>query len=305
MRNRKNTADSACLFKTKIVRYNYNRTTKKLVSPRLIIESLNGSSDHNSGRLVIGEVGGTSYLFYSIVDMGTGQFKNAKRVNKAQLRDSLEGKVLRFHLEATGNPNNEQNWIPTDNPFLDEYSRTTAAWSWGHRNAQGLAFGNNGILYSSEQQGMSDDEINIIQRGGNFGWPLASGYYDGNYNGLTLAGIPIVSEQADSIVYNLKSLIFTLYTTSNPASLIGKSNSTWPTVACSSIDVYEKPVIPGWSRSLLVPSLKAGLIQRLKLDATGTQVVEMTSINAMDMFGKIRYRDICISPDGLTFMLCR
>ena len=298
-RNMKNTADSACFFKTKIVRYNYNRNSQKLENEQVIIQSLNGSSDHNSGRLVIGDVAGTPYLFYSIGDMGTGQFKNAKRVNKAQMRDSLEGKVLRFNLEATGNPNNVQNWIPNDNPYLDANSNRTAVWSWGHRNAQGLAFGENGILYSSEQQDVTDDEINIIQKTGNFGWPLASGYYDGNYDGLTLAGLPVGSEYNDSVTYNLKSPIFTLYTSPNPSSFFGKSNSLWPTVACSSIDVYDKPVIPGWSSSLLVPSLKAGLIQRIKLDATGTEVVEMTSINAMNMYGKIRYRDICISHDGL------
>jgi PQQ-dependent dehydrogenase (s-GDH family) len=299
LRNKINTADSICLYKTKIVRYDYNRSTKKLTNEQVIIQTLNGSSDHNSGRLVIGDVGGTSYLFYSIGDMGTGQYKNAKRVNRSQLRDSLEGKVLRFNLEAIGNANNVNSWIPTDNPYLDANANRTAVWSWGHRNAQGLAFGRNGILYSSEQQDMSDDEINIIEKAGNYGWPLASGYCDGNYNGLTLATLPVISEQADSIKYNLKAPIYTLYTEKNPANLIGKLNSLWPTVACSSIDVYEKPVIPGWSRSILVPSLKAGLIQRMKLDPTGTKVIEMNSIAAMAKFGEIRYRDICISSDGL------
>ena len=299
IKNKAKTADSACFFKTKIVRYTYNRAAKKLENEQVIIQTLNGSTDHNSGRLVIGDVGGMNYLFYSIGDMGTGQFKNALRVPKPQVRDSLEGKVLRFNLDAIGNANDVNSWIPSDNPYLDSKSKRTAVWSWGHRNAQGLAFGSNGILYSSEQQDMSDDEINIIEKAGNYGWPLASGYYDGNYTGLKLVGNTIVNEKADSIAFNLKAPIYTLYTTPTPAQFAGKSNSLWPTVACSSIDVYDKPVIPGWSRSLLVPSLKAGLIQRLKLDPTGTKVIEMNSITAMDMFGKIRYRDICISPDGL------
>ncbi len=118
--------------------------------------------------------------------------------------------------------------------------------------------------------------------------PLASGYCDGNYNGLTLANLPVVSEQQDSIDNFLKSPIYTLYTTPNPAVFIGKSNSAWPTVACSSIDVYEKDVIPNWNRSLLIPSLKAGLIQRLKLDATGTKVIDITSIAAMNKAGQIK-----------------
>ncbi|MEO6136819.1 MAG: PQQ-dependent sugar dehydrogenase [Ginsengibacter sp.] len=291
--------DSGCFYKTKIVRYEYDAATKKLINEQVIIQNLNGSSDHNSGRLVIGKVGTTSYLFYTIGDMGTGQFKNLKRTNRAQLRDTLEGKVLRFNLDAIGNANDVQSWIPTDNPFTDGSANKTAVWSWGHRNAQGLAFGSNGILYSSEQQDMSDDEVNVIENARNYGWPLASGYCDGNYNGLTLAGLPVVSEQLDSINKSLKSPIYTLYTSANPAALIGKSNSLWPTVACSSIDVYEKNIIPNWNRSLLVPSLKAGLIQKLKLDAAGTKVIDMVSITAMDKSGSIRYRDICISPDGL------
>lgn len=298
LKTKKTNLDSGCFYKTKIVRYNYDYATKKLENEQVIIQTLNGSSDHNAGRLTIGKIEGTSYLFYTIGDMGTGQFLNANRKNRAQLRDTLEGKVLRFNLEATGDPNNVNSWIPTDNPYKDTDSNRTAVWSWGHRNAQGIAFGSNGILYSSEQQDMSDDEINIIENGRNYGWPLASGYCDGNYNGLTLAGLPIVSEQQDSISFNLKAPIYTLYTSQNPATLIGKSNSVWPTVACSSIDVYENSVIPFWSRSLLIPSLKAGLIQRLKLDPTGTKVIDTSSITAMQKFGQVRYRDICISSDG-------
>ena len=126
IRNKKNTADSACFFKTKIVRYNYNRATRILENEQVIIQTLNGSSDHNSGRLVIGNVGGTNYLFYSIGDMGTGQFKNALRINKSQNRDSLEGKVLRFNLDAIGNVNNVNSWIPSDNPYSDANSNKTA-----------------------------------------------------------------------------------------------------------------------------------------------------------------------------------
>jgi len=291
--------DSGSFFKTRIVRYIYDRANHKLKNPQTIIESLNGSSDHNSGRLAIGKVNGISYLFYTIGDMGTGQFKNANRKNRAQLRDTLEGKVLRFNLDAIGSPSDVQSWIPSDNPFSDANGKTTAVWSFGHRNAQGLAFSSDGILYSSEQQDMSDDEVNIIEKNRNYGWPLTSGYNDGNYNGFTLAGLPVISEQQDSIANNLKSPIYTLFTSANPGTLYGTSNSTWPTVACSSIDVYENYIIPNWNRSLLVPSLKAGIVQRLKLDATGTKVTDTSSIPAMRLYNKARLRDLCISPDGL------
>ena len=295
----KNGKDSGCFFKTRIVRYVYDRPNHKLKNPQTIIESLNGSSDHNSGRLAIGKVSGVSYLFYTIGDMGTGQFKNLNRKNRAQTRDTLEGKVLRFNLDAIGSSTDVQNWIPSDNPFTDANGKTTAVWSFGHRNAQGLTFGSDGILYSSEQQDMSDDEVNIIEKDRNYGWPLASGLSDGNYNGYTLAGLPVISEQQDSIDNNLKPPVYSLYTSNNPGVLYGTSNSTWPTVACSSIDVYEHNIIPGWDRSLLVPSLKAGMVQRLKLDATGMKVTDTSSAPAMRLHNKARLRDLCISPDGL------
>ena len=295
----KNGKDSGCFFKTRIVRYVYDRPNHKLKNPQTIIESLNGSSDHNSGRLAIGKVSGVSYLFYTIGDMGTGQFKNLNRKNRAQTRDTLEGKVLRFNLDAIGSSTDVQSWIPSDNPFTDANGKTTAVWSFGHRNAQGLTFGSDGILYSSEQQDMSDDEVNIIEKDRNYGWPLASGLSDGNYNGYTLAGLPVISEQQDSIDNNLKPPVYSLYTSNNPGVLYGTSNSTWPTVACSSIDVYEHNIIPGWDRSLLVPSLKAGMVQRLKLDATGMKVTDTSSVPAMRLYNKARLRDLCISPDGL------
>jgi PQQ-dependent dehydrogenase (s-GDH family) len=288
--------NSPCNYKTKIVRYTYDRATHTLNSPQTIIQTLNGSNDHNSGRLKIGNIGGTDYLFYTIGDMGAGQFNNTNRTNRAQTRDTLEGKVLRFNLEPDGDIGALDQWIPNDNPYTDANSKKTAVWSWGHRNAQGIAFGSNGIMYQSEQQDKTDDEVNVIEEGRNYGWPKLSGYCDGNYNGLTLASKPVVSEQTQCANLNSKDPIYTLFTDLNPGSL-NSNYLTWPTVAASSIDVYEKNVIPNWNRSLLVTSLKAGKVFRLHLDAAGTTVLDSSTIPAMR--GQGRYRDLCISPDGL------
>ena len=286
----------ACNFKTRIARYDYDRSTHSLSNPQVIIESLNGSNDHNSGRLTIGSVNGTSFLFYTIGDMGAGQFNNASRTNNAQTRDTLEGKILRFNLEPDGDPGPLDQWIPNDNPYTDANSKPTAVWSWGHRNAQGIVFGSNGILYQSEQQDRSDDEVNIIEEGRNYGWPKLSGYCDGNYNGLTLASQPVASEQVECAALDSKDPIYTLFTDLTPGTL-NSNYLTWPTVAASSIDVYEKNVIPNWNRSLLVTSLKGGRIFRLHLDASGTTVLDSSTVPAMRGMG--RYRDLCISPDGL------
>ncbi len=286
----------ACNFNTKIVRYDYNRSTHSLSNQKIIIQTLNGSNDHNSGRLTIGNIGGTSYLFYTIGDMGAGQFNNISRTNNAQSRDVLEGKVLRFNLEPDGDVSATDQWIPNDNPYTDAGSKVTAVWSWGHRNPQGIAFGTNGMLYSCEHQDKSDDEINIIENGRNYGWPKLSGYCDGNYNGLNLANQLVVSEQTNCAALNSKDPIYTLFTAADPASL-GSDYLTWPTVAPSSIEVYEKNLIPNWNRSLLVTSLKAGKIFRLHLNAAGTMVTDTSTVPVMRNQG--RYRDLCISPDGL------
>ena len=286
-------SNGPCRYKTKIVRYNYNRVTHSLSNEQIIIDTLNGSNDHNSGRLTIGKISGKPYLFYTIGDMGAGQFNNVNRTNNAQTRDTLEGKILRFNLEKVSG-----SWVPADNPFKDANNKRTAVWSWGHRNAQGIAFGSNGKLYQSEQQDMSDDEVNIIDSSRNYGWPKLSGYCDGNYDGLKLANKTVVSELANSTALNAVAPIHTLHTVSDPSpGKLGGDYLKWPTVACSSIDVYEHNIIPGWNRSLLVTSLKAGRIFRLKLDSAGTSVIDTSTIPAMRGLG--RYRDLCISPDGL------
>lgn len=287
-----------CNFKTNIVRYNYDRATHSFSNETVIINSLNGSNDHNSGRLAIGNVGGTPYLFYTIGDMGAGQFNNAGRTNNAQSRDVLEGKILRFNLEEDGDPVAEDRWVPNDNPYTDGGGKKTPVWSWGHRNAQGIVMGSNGILYSSEQQDKSDDEVNIITKGDNFGWPKVSGYCDGNYTGLTLANQNVGDEQVNCTTLNAKEPIYTLFTEENPASLTG-GYLTWPTVACSGLDIYEQNVIPNWNKSLLVPSLKAGQIFRLKLSEDGLSVIDTSTVPVMRNQG--RYRDIAIAPDGKRF----
>ncbi|MBW7839037.1 MAG: PQQ-dependent sugar dehydrogenase [Chitinophagaceae bacterium] len=284
-----------CTFKTRIARYNYDRNTHSLSNETILIESLNGSNDHNSGRLAIGKVNGTDYLFYSIGDMGAGQFNNINRTNNAQSTTVPEGKILRFNLEEDGDANQWDKWIPNDNPFSSG-GKKNPIWSYGHRNPQGIVFSKDGILYSSEQQDRTDDEVNIIEEGRNYGWPKVSGFCDGNYTGLKLANQNVGDEVDNCTTLNAKEPIYTLFTNSDPGSL-PNDYLTWPTVAASGIDIYEKNVIPGWSKSLLVPSLKAGLIFKLKLSEDGQSVTDMATIPVTEYQG--RFRDLAISPDGL------
>jgi glucose/arabinose dehydrogenase len=174
-------------FTTKIVRFEYDTINNKLYRPVSICDTLSGSDDHNSGRMIIAPVDGVNYLFYALGDMGTGNYNDKSRVNKAQNSASYEGKILRFNLEPDSNPDLFDRWIPDstgnhNNPFNG--TKQSAVYTTGVRNNQGFAY--NPItnkLYGSEHGMFADDEINIIDRGKNYGHPLVEGYADGNYNG--------------------------------------------------------------------------------------------------------------------------
>jgi len=98
-----------CVFQTKVVRYDYNSSNNSLSNELVMVDTIPGSTDHNGGRMTIGDINGTPYLFFSVGDMGAGQFTNALRPNKAQNPNSYEGKTLRFNLEPDSDSGNFTN----------------------------------------------------------------------------------------------------------------------------------------------------------------------------------------------------
>lgn len=304
-------------FKTKVVRYVYDPQNQKLSDPQIVCDKISGSNDHNGGRLLISTDNKKDYLFYSVGDMGAGQFKNAARTNHAQDLNVFEGKILRFNTEPDRDTNHEDAWIPNDNPFNGKTQN--AVWSLGHRNPQGLTtmlVNGKEVIYSSEHGAFSDDEINVIKRGRNYGHPLIMGYADGNYNGLA-AGVtdidslpgewnstyPFVKSEQENAkkVKNFNPPIKSFFPTSNKELLAyadtirsGKKSPEWKAIAPSGIAAYTSNAIPGWKGSLLITSLKNGKIIRLKLNADGTEVSEEKEY----FENKVRYRDVAVSPDG-------
>jgi PQQ-dependent dehydrogenase (s-GDH family) len=283
---------SATVRRMRIARYTYDSVARNLILPVTIQENIPGSNDHNSARLAIGP---DLKLYFTVGDMGAGQFENMTRTNNAQSRSVLEGKILRFNTETVSS-----SWIPADNPFISA-GQPTAVYSLGHRNAQGLVWGKvNGsdILYSSEHGPYSDDEINIIESGSNYGWPQVSGFCDGNYNGRTIGGFAVVSEQNNCAALDAREPIRSLFPSSSPPT--GGDNMTWPSTGPSGTDFYGSNAIPGWENSLLVAQLKNGTLTRFKLSNNGTSIISDT----IHYFrGKGRFRDVVISPDGLKIYL--
>lgn len=117
----------------------------------LLLDKIPSGSYHHGGRLKIGPDG---KLYATAGD--------ASEADIAQDLNSLGGKILRMNLDGS---------IPNDNPFPNSY-----IYSYGHRNPQGITWLSNGTLYASEHGNDANDEVNKIEAGQNYGWPLIEGY---------------------------------------------------------------------------------------------------------------------------------
>jgi glucose/arabinose dehydrogenase len=135
-------------IKNKVERFFYT-LDRKLKDKKVIIDNIPAAVFHNGGRIIFGP---DKHLYIT-----TGDALEAKL---AQDLKSLAGKILRLKDDGT---------IPKDNPFKN------AIWSFGHRNPQGLVFDDKGRLWATEHGASGNDEINLIEKGKNYGWPEIQG----------------------------------------------------------------------------------------------------------------------------------
>jgi PQQ-dependent dehydrogenase (s-GDH family) len=318
---------SSNVFVNRIARFTYNTSTGKLETPVAICDTIPGSNDHNSQRMIITPVGGTYYLFYAAGDMGAGQFANVARVNKAQMLNSYEGKILRFNLEPDGDADARNSWIPSTgtgdetNPYNATLGVQSAVWSVGIRNNQGFVYDAElDKLYGSSHGPFSDDEINIIERGKNYGHPLVIGFADGNANGTTAGAAPgmsggcaictVINDEvanATTIGISYKDPLFSAYknsivwpTLKGLWDVTTGANATWPSEGWSGLDLYTHTLIPGWKKSLVASSLKWGRLVKIRLNSNGIQTAPSNTVaDTTSYFGSInRFRDVAFSPDG-------
>ena len=303
---------------SKVVRLAYDAATGKLSAPVVLIDGLPAGADHDSGRMKIGPDG---KLYLTLGDQGNDQLGNycipiqAQRLPTAEelaAKDyfAYQGKSLRMNLDGT---------IPDDNPDLNGVR--SHVFTYGHRNMQGIAFGPDGTLYASEQGPKTDDEVNILKAGGNYGWPHVAGYRDDKayqyarwaeattpcedleFSDISIdPSVPREDETAWAEPFNPPiATLFTVPSDWNFTDPIcnGMNFICWPTVAASSIEAY-RPAnggIPGFDNALLVTALKRGSVYRVPLSADG-----QSASGPIERYFQTdnRYRDLAISPDGQT-----
>ncbi len=320
--------------RVKIVKFYCNPANNLLTNEVDLLIGLSGSDDHNGGKLVFGP---DKKLYYSNGDQGANQFGNAcieiksqKDITAAELSAAnyinYAGHILRINLDGS---------IPSDNPIFAGVK--SHVYSKGHRNPQGLVWqkdltgaipATGAILYESEQGAVTDDEINMVESGKNYGWPYIAGFNDDKfytYKNWSLS--PSGSGATNCTNYGSECGTATNMTGLNAPKL----ESSWatptqytdpmksqaatttpdcvdylarPTVAWSSIEHYNPNIgIPGWSNSLLLTTLKNSSVLRYKLNAAGTAMLADTIQYFRTLasgWGINRYRDIAIGNDGVT-----
>ena len=223
---------------SRLMRYTWQKDT--LINPRVLME-IAASNGHSGSRLSFSK----GKLFWATGDAASTTF--------AQDFSSPNGKILRLSIDGS---------IPPDNPV-----KGSPVWAMGFRNIQGMVFSPTGKLYTSEHGDATDDEVNLIEKTKNYGWPSVQGFVD-----------------------NEKETEFAKVTS------ITDPLKTWtPTIAPTGIDYYYNGNISQWNNSLLLVSLKGKNLRHLKLDATGSRIIE-EEVFLENQFGRLR--DLCISPSG-------
>ena len=217
-----------------------------------------------------------------------------QRFTPAQDPNQPEGKILHLTLDgkpASDNPNFGKTGAATI-PLIDPPSDTEAAktapvvsnytfqgpnltpaetWTMGHRTPYGMAFAPNGELWEVEHGPMGGDELNLIQRGKNYGWPLAS--YSKNYN-----GVPIASPDARPDLTKP-----TIYWT--------------PIIAPGSLTFYKGSAFPQWQGSALMGGMATMTLNRIVFDGKGgAKPAERWAVGH-------RLRDVEVAPDGSLWAL--
>ena len=234
--------------------YSAELNESKLKNLKLLYKAFPNSKkgQHFGSRIVFDN---KNHLFFSIGDRGN------RDVTPQDI--SIDGgKIYRLNLDGT---------VPNDNPFINDSNAKKAIYSFGHRNPQGMAVHpKTGKIWVNEHGPRGGDEINIIEKGKNYGWPKIT--YGINYSGTTITDKKALPGMEQPFYY-------------------------WvPSIAPSGMTFLTSNKYKGWKNSLFIGSLKFEYLERLVINKN--KIVKREKI--LDKIGRVR--DVNQGPDGYLYV---
>ncbi len=244
---------------TSVARGVLSSDRKGLEQVRVIFRALPtyDGTHHFGSRLMFGQDG---MLYVTL-----GERSDIEIRPQAQQLNSHMGKILRIN-PADGS-------APKDNPFVGKGNAKPEIWSLGHRNVQGAAFDPEGRLWNVEHGARGGDELNLVQKGKNYGWPVVA--YGEEYSGQQFAGSVTAREGYEQPVYY------------------------WdPVIAPSGTQFYTGDAFPAWKGSVFIGGMGAMALVRLTLENG-----RVTGEEHLLTDRKQRVRDVRQGPDGALYLV--
>ncbi len=214
---------------------------------------------HFGGRIAFDKDG---FLYLSVGDRGAQPSGNLE-AHPAQNPGNHQGTIVRLHDDGR---------VPADNPFVGQAGKLPEIWSYGHRNPQGLVVHpTTGAIFDTEHGPRGGDELNLVQKGKNYGWPVIT-------YGINYSGTPITEERT------------------RPG--MEQPVKYWvPSIATSGLLVYTGDKFPAWKGSVFVGGMAGQQLARVTMKGNAFASEETL---LKEVVGRIR--DVRQGPDGFIYL---
>lgn len=244
---------------TALIRARFDGTALTDIEEIFVAQAWGERNGHFGSRIAFD---GQGHLFMTIGDRQAPPLMETVMEHPAQDASNHVGTIVRLNLDGS---------VPDDNPFVGREDFRPEIWSYGHRSPQGLAFDPaTGNLWETEHGPMGGDELNLVSRGGNHGWPVVG--FGINYNGARI--------HLDEI----------------REGMVAPKHFWVPSIATSGLMIYDGDRFPNWRGDVFVGGLAGERLVRLPID--GTEV--LGAVTLIDNIGRVR--DIRQGPDGFIYV---
>jgi aldose sugar dehydrogenase len=240
---------------TRIVRARFDGEALHDVTPIFTSQPPKGGDAHFGGRM--------EWLPDGTLVLGLGDGFYFRE--ESQKLDTHLGTIIRIHPDGS---------VPEDNPFLDQPGALPEIYSYGHRHVQAIVLDpTSGVLYAHEHGPRGGDELNVIEPGLNYGWPIIS--YGRDYSRALITPFTEMPNLEQPLLH-------------------------WtPSIAPAGMTLYDGDAFPEWQRSFFVAGLAEEAVRRVPLGADGTPQLQDI---LFDEVGE-RMRDVRTGPDGALYLV--